>query len=150
MTAEGGRRPCGHTSVEHVHMMTGRMAGACDYYPSPAAQPSESEREGAEPHRYRGGVNGCAVCGGGLGEPEHWLGEPGRSPQSSVEAPPSPPSTGQSREPFTAEAFAADFMHWYFGESNGPGQAVTTYRETLRSQLAAKAAEWLRALESKP
>jgi hypothetical protein len=51
MTAEGGRRPCGHTSVEHVHMMTGRMAGACDYYPGkevrPAAQPSESEREGA-------------------------------------------------------------------------------------------------------
>jgi hypothetical protein len=69
--------------------------------PDEAAQPSESEREGAGPHRYRGGVNGCIVCGGGLGEPEHWLGEPGRSPQSSVEAPPSPPSTGsrEQREP---------------------------------------------------
>jgi hypothetical protein len=82
MTAEGGRRPCGHTSVEHVHMMTGRMAGACDYYPSPAAQPSESEREPPAAHPPEGSR-----------EPQKWPCRVAKGTQCSSEMcePPTPP-----------------------------------------------------------
>jgi hypothetical protein len=111
----------------------------------PAAQ-RESEREGAEPHRYRGGVNGCAVCGGGLGEPEHWLGEPGRSPQSSVEAPPSPPSTGQSREPELAAALIRHASYYHALASLQGGHKAEKFEDCGEGPCAAAR----RALESKP
>jgi hypothetical protein len=136
MTAEGGRAAkcaCnlpvpGHATLcpmrwysgsHHTCCLKPRHSGehTCNCGESPAAQPSESEREGAagrriqEPAGVRTACDGCSAESSDLirispteGDPVHLCIGCAVQVATSVQdlvAPPSPPSTGQSREPQT-------------------------------------------------
>jgi hypothetical protein len=128
MTAEGGRRArkmkhphvgacrldfCGYDRCPHCSFDPTSMNDYCDAH-RPAAQPSESEREGAavrriqEPAGVRTACDGCSAESSDLirispteGDPVHLCIGCAVQVATSVQdlvAPPSPPSTGQSRE----------------------------------------------------
>jgi hypothetical protein len=113
MTAEGGRLGiCTQDRTPHV------AERSCNNW-HPAAQPSESEREGARPircpdchHTDHHDSVGCTYKGPPFGNPcrctrKYW---PTTKPDETymdhpfAPAPPSPPSTGQSREQAGASA----------------------------------------------
>jgi hypothetical protein len=166
MTAEGGRLGiCTQDRTPHV------AERSCNNW-HPAAQPSESEREGARPircpdchHTDHHDSVGCTYKGPPFGNPcrctrKYW---PTTKPDETymdhpfAPAPPSPPSTGQSREPLaevlreTVEGLQFYGRHLSTCAMKQRASFVTGHEEppcTCGLEACVVAAR--RALESKP
>jgi hypothetical protein len=153
MTAEGGRLGiCTQDRTPHV------AERSCNNW-HPAAQPSESEREGARPircpdchHTDHHDSVGCTYKGPPFGNPcrctrKYW---PTTKPDETymdhpfAPAPPSPPSTGQSREQRLEEALDAVRPSCRARGCWCPAGWDTSQAHSVACEIAR------RALESKP